>query len=133
MTELLQSFQGENLMRSFKGSFVMLFLFAVLLTGCNSMEDNKTQSNTNTPNTSKPNANPPVQPADNQPADGAKRITLEEARAVWEKDKSNVIFVDTRGEAAFNASHIKGAFLLGDFMSRAGSVPKDRTIIAYCT
>lgn len=115
-------------MKSLKGLFAILFLFAVLLTGCNSVEVNKTQSNTN-----KPNASPPVPPADNQPTDGAKRITLEEARAAWEKDRNNVIFVDTRGEAAFKASHIKGAFLLGDFMSLAGSIPKHKTIITYCT
>lgn len=115
-------------MKTFKGLSAMLFLFALLLTGCESVETGKIQSNTN-----KPKTNPPTRTPDNHADDNAKRVTIEEARAIWEKDKDGVIFIDTRSEAAYEASHIKGAFLLNDFLSRASSVPKDKTIITYCT
>lgn len=103
-------------------------LFVVMLAGCNSTEGNYSKST----------SNPQKKTVESQPQqqhneDDARRITLNEVRAVWEKDNNSVVFIDTRAAAAYEASHIKGAFLLGDFVSRAAEVPKDKLIVAYCT
>lgn len=100
--------------------------FVMMLAGCNSTEGNYLKS---TSNTQKKSAQP--QPEHND--DDARRITLNEVRAVWEKDNNSVVFIDTRAAAAYEANHIKGAFLLGDFVSRAAEIPKDKLIVAYCT
>src|SRR6476619_2284006 len=44
------------------------------------------------------------------PADDARRITAEELYKMYEKNE--VLIVDTRNDAAFKQSHIKGAILI---------------------
>jgi 3-mercaptopyruvate sulfurtransferase SseA len=67
------------------------------------------------------------------PADSARRITAEELHALWEKNK--VLIIDTRNDAAFKQSHIKGAILIpaGEVPGRIDELPKDKFIATYCT
>jgi rhodanese-related sulfurtransferase len=50
-------------------------------------------------------------------------------------EKGNVVIIDTRTEAAFKESHIKGAILMpvNDVAAKANELPHDKTIVAYCT
>ena len=107
--------------------FMITTLGAVLLIACNSHEGavlpRLTQSST-----------PPSQAQQtHNPAENARRITAEELHDMWEKDK--VVIVDTRTDAAFKQSHIKGAILIpaGEVASRVGELPKDKFIATYCT
>jgi hypothetical protein len=71
-----------------------------------------------------------------QPAvdsDSARRIGAAEARQALAKGEA--VLVDVRAKESYDAEHAKGALLipLGEITSRAGSLPKDKLIITYCT
>jgi 3-mercaptopyruvate sulfurtransferase SseA len=65
--------------------------------------------------------------------DEAPRITLAEAKK--EFDAGTAVFVDTRGEAAYNNERIKGAVNVSmeNFEAKYKSLPTDKKIIAYCS
>ncbi len=100
---------------------------AALLLGCNSHEGSVTkligQSKSPTP----------VPQQVHNPADDARRITAEELYKMYEDNK--VLIVDTRNDAAYKQSHIKGAILIpsNEVASRIGEFPKDKFIATYCT
>ena len=100
---------------------------AALLLGCNSHEGSVTkligQSKSPTP--------APQQV--HNPADDARRITAEELYKMYQENK--VLIVDTRNDAAFKQSHIKGAILIpsNEVATRLGELPKDKFIATYCT
>ncbi len=75
----------------------------------------------------------PVPQQVHNPADDARRITAEELYKMYEKNE--VLIVDTRNEAAFKQSHIKGAVLIpsNEVANRLGELPKDKFIATYCT
>lgn len=99
-----------------------VMLLATALTGCNS---NETRASGATP------TGKPAQPA--APVDDIKRISIDEARAAF--DSGRAVIIDVRTEGAFKAGHIKGATLItyNDVAARAGELPKDKTIILYCS
>jgi hypothetical protein len=104
-------------------------LFLMFLTGCNSAETSSSDSKQLGSGQKKSS-----EPASTtNPADGAKRITINEAKAAWEKDNSSVVFVDTRTKEAYKSSRIKGAYFYGEFQPVADKLPKDKMIVAYCT
>lgn len=66
--------------------------------------------------------------------DAVPRIKAEEAKK--EFDAGNVVFVDSRPEAAFKAEHLPGAInipLGADAEAKFGQLPKGKKIIVYCT
>jgi rhodanese-related sulfurtransferase len=67
------------------------------------------------------------------PNDGINRISLAEARAAFAAGKA--VIIDVRGEPSYKAGHIKGSQLiaLGEIADRSGELPKDKTIILYCS
>ena len=98
-----------------------LILLATAVTGCNSREI-KASAKTNAP---------AAQSA--TPTDDIKRISIPDARAAFDADRA--VIIDVRGESAFKAGHIKGSTLIAyvDIAARAGELPKDKTIILYCS
>jgi hypothetical protein len=76
---------------------------------------------------------PPTTPAIQTPEDGVRRITPAEAREALDKGKA--IIIDVRGDASYNAGHVKGALSISvnDIGSRAGELPRDKMIITYCS
>lgn len=117
-------------MRLFISLSATLILFIALLTGCNSSEDqnNRQTSNANTTITS--NSPTPIP----TPSDGAKRITIDEVRAALEKNKDNVIIVDTRSKEDYERNHIKGSINIpfNEISQRANELPRDKMIVTYC-
>lgn len=115
--------------------FVLLaatMLLLAALTGCNSAD---IHARTTPPNNN-PAAETPGQaaaPTPAMPADNVRRINIADARA--EFDGGKAIMVDVRGDVAFKQGHIKGAqsIALGDLVGKAGDLPKDKTIILYCS
>jgi hypothetical protein len=67
------------------------------------------------------------------PEDGVRRITPAEAREAVDKGKA--IIIDVRGEASYDAGHVKGARLIpvNDIGTRASELPRDKMIITYCS
>ena len=61
------------------------------------------------------------------------RITLDDAKAAF--DQGNAVFVDSRGDVAFNQEHIKGAISIpaGGGDERFSQLPKGKKIIVYCS
>ena len=61
------------------------------------------------------------------------RITLDEAKAAY--DAGNALFVDSRGDMAYNQEHIKGAISIpaGGGEDRFSQLPKGKKIIVYCS
>ncbi len=100
------------------------FVFAFSLLQCDKaiLKDNQTVAKANT------NSSAPTPAMDEAP-----RISLDDAKKSY--DAGNVIFVDTRAEAAYKDEHIKGAINIPAeaFEMRYAEVPKDKKIIAYCS
>lgn len=67
------------------------------------------------------------------PAQEARRVTVEELKKLLAS--GTAVVYDTRGKDAYNAEHIKGALSMpsGEVAERAGELPKDKTIVFYCT
>jgi 3-mercaptopyruvate sulfurtransferase SseA len=76
---------------------------------------------------------PTPTPAIQTPGDGVRRITPAEAREAVDKGKA--IIIDVRGDASYNAGHIKGArsISVNDIGSRTSELPRDKMIITYCS
>lgn len=97
-----------------------VFVFAFSLIQCGTAKTDATASKT-------------AEPAIAAPEDDAARITLDDAKKAF--DAGEAFFVDTRGEAQFKESHIKGAINIPAeaFETRYTEMPKDKKIIAYCS
>ena len=97
-----------------------------ILAGCTSRDAIISQ-------TQRPSGQSSQSPAPSPPADSARRITAAEAYKLYEK--GNVVIIDTRNEAAFKESHIKGAILMpvNEVAAKANELPHDKMIVAYCT
>jgi predicted sulfurtransferase len=67
------------------------------------------------------------------PEDGVRRITPAEAREALDKGKA--IIIDVRGDASYDAGHVKGArsISVDAIGSRASELPRDKMIITYCS
>jgi 3-mercaptopyruvate sulfurtransferase SseA len=79
------------------------------------------------PNTSAPTGTTEVH------ADGVRRVTVAQLQAML-KEGGTVIY-DTRSKSAYDAEHIQGALSMpyDEVMNRAGELPKDKTLVFYCT
>ncbi len=66
-------------------------------------------------------------------ADGAKRITTSELQALL--DKGQAVVIDVRNQASYDQGHIRGARLIpsSEIADRTGELPKDKTIVTYCS
>lgn len=76
---------------------------------------------------------PTPTPAMQTPEDGVRRITPIEAREALDKGKA--IIIDVRGDASYDAGHVKGArsIPVDAIGSRVSELPRDKMIITYCS
>jgi 3-mercaptopyruvate sulfurtransferase SseA len=67
------------------------------------------------------------------PAEEARRVTVEEVKKMLDSGKA--VIYDTRAKAAYDAEHVKGSLSLpfDQVAAHAGELPKDKTIVFYCT
>ena len=106
--------------------FVILGAFALI--SCNSAEKLASQ---------KPaanlNASTAATPQTKATDDGVRRITATELRDLLSKGQA--VVVDVRNEASFKAGHIRGAKLIptNEFLNRINELPRDKTIVTYCS
>lgn len=77
---------------------------------------------------------PAVAPAQSAaPQEEAPRISLADAKQAFDNGKA--IFIDARAEDTYKAEHIKGAInITFDTLDKQlKHLPKDKTLIAYCS
>ena len=102
----------------------IILLFAVAFAACNSV-----QSNSNVP------ANKPATPSPTvaQQGDGVRRVTTAELEELMKQGK--VVVVDVRNKEMYDVGHIPGAKLIpvNEVGERAKELPKDKTIVTYCS
>lgn len=67
------------------------------------------------------------------PAEDAKRVTVDEVRKMLDAGKA--VIYDTRAKEAYEQEHIKGSLSMpfGEVANRLGELPKDKSIVFYCT
>jgi len=65
--------------------------------------------------------------------DGVRRVTPAEIHEAY--TSGSAVLVDTRGEDAYKAEHIKGAISmpLAQVATRANELPRNKMIVTYCT
>ena len=109
-------------MRLFISMSAALLLAALVLAGCNSAD----HSNPSVSSVPAPNV-------ESTPGDPARRITPVEAKELL--DKGEAIIIDVRSEASYEAGHAKGAILIPatEILSHLDKLPRDKTIITYCS
>jgi hypothetical protein len=117
---------------SYKLAAAALVLAALVLAACNSTDQkgNRTASSSN-------RAVVPATPSDPSahiaPADGVKRVTTVEARDALAN--GTAVIIDVRPATAYQQNHIKGSvnIPLDQIESRLSELPRDKTIITYCS
>src|SRR5437660_1045237 len=74
-----------------------------------------------------------LSPAATVPGDGVRRITAAELKALL--DKGQAVVIDVRNEGSYNQGHIRGAKLIPatEILSRVSELPRDKTIVTYCS
>lgn len=114
-------------MRSFVSwlTAATIFSFLVVLFGCNVAA---VKSDT-VANNQQQQPIPRTSPA----GDGAARITVADLREAL--DKGTAYVVDVRTDDQYKAGHIKGAVHIPetDIAARASELPRDKTIVTYCS
>ena len=62
------------------------------------------------------------------------RMSLEEFKALYDDPAKRPIILDVRAKESFDEGHIAGSisFPEADVDARAGELPKDKLIVAYC-
>jgi 3-mercaptopyruvate sulfurtransferase SseA len=67
------------------------------------------------------------------PAEEARRVTVEELKKMLDAGKA--VVYDTRPKTAYDIEHIKGSLSMPSeqVAAHTGELPKDKTIVFYCT
>jgi 3-mercaptopyruvate sulfurtransferase SseA len=102
--------------------FALIVLGAAIFAACNAVDHS---ANT------KPAQLPPG--SDTVYADGARRVTADEMDTMVRNGQAVVI--DVRNQAAYDLGHIPGAKLIpaGEILNHLNELPRDKTIITYCS
>lgn len=114
----------------FSISLAIATLAALALIACNSADSPNRVASSSTPATT---AKPKATSGPGVHADGVRRITTVELRDLISRGEAFV--VDVRNEASYNLGHIRGAKLIPNtqIAQRANELPRDKTIVAYCS
>ena len=113
-------------------SFALSGVAAFALIACKSADSPGKVASISTPAPATP-AQPKGTPAAGVPADGVRRITSLELRDLISKDQAYV--VDVRNEQSYNLGHVRGAKLIPntEIAARTKELPRDKTIVTYCS
>ncbi len=113
-------------MRSVLTLFAIILLGGLLLTACNSAEQ-QLGSGPSSGSGAAPSASAQVF------ADGVRRITPTELRDMLARNEA--VVVDVRNEDAYATAHIKNAKLIPEteVAKRSDELPKNKLIVTYCS
>jgi hypothetical protein len=67
------------------------------------------------------------------PAEEARRVNVDDLKKMLDAGKA--VVYDTRAKSAYDAEHIKGSLSMpsDQVAAHVGELPKDKTIVFYCT
>jgi len=107
-------------------------LATLALTACNSRDGSGSAARTGT-SSNTTGASAPAAPTTSMPGDGVRRITTAELRDALER--GTAVVVDVRTVEAYKVGHIKGALSIpeGEIVARKDELPRDKTIVFYCS
>jgi 3-mercaptopyruvate sulfurtransferase SseA len=123
-------------MRLFVSLSATLMFAVLVLTACNSLEQNHTGSANgvagNASSARTPGANAQQAAAD-VPGDGVRRITTVELKK--KMDSGEAVVIDVRGDGAWESGHIRGSRHIptDKILSEAENLPRDKMIVTYCS
>ena len=102
----------------------IVVLGAIVLAGCNSADSKAGGEPQKTAQKGTP---------ETAHADGARRITVSELQEMTKKGQAFV--VDVRNQSSFDAGHIPGSKLIpsSDILQHLDELPKNKTIVTYCS
>ena len=111
-------------------SLLTILVVGVLAFGACNSTDRKGSKVASGANPSAANKTNPVAPT---PPDSSRRVNVQQAQDLFARGQA--VFVDVRNQAAFDQGHIRGAKLIpvGEVADRSGELPRDKTIITYCS
>ena len=103
----------------------LIVLAVVMLASCNATDTvvnshaNKAENSSKVPETTY--------------ADGARRITIGELETLMKDGRAYVL--DVRNQAMYDAGHIPGSRLIpaGEILNHVNELPRDKTIVTYCS
>ena len=103
--------------------FAMIVIAAGVFAACNAVDH---VANKN----SKPAAAPG---SDTVYADGARRVTADELVAMMKNN--DAVVIDVRNQASYDLGHIPGSKLIpaGEILNHLNELPRDKTIVTYCS
>jgi 3-mercaptopyruvate sulfurtransferase SseA len=108
-----------------KSLYAIGLLLATVFAACNSVEHQAANvAQKDKPRTSQ---------VETVHADGVRRITLETFDEMIRKGEAFI--VDVRNQAAYDQGHIPGAKLIpsGEILNHLKELPRDKTIVTYCS
>jgi Rhodanese-like domain len=124
-------------MRRFYSLLAAVMLAIIVLAACNS-KDSGTGANSGSFGAGKSGTNQStpggtVSSTPSTMSDGVRRVTIVELRDML--DKGTAIVIDTRGADSYKASHIKGSISIpvDEIANHINDLPRDKTIVAYCS
>jgi hypothetical protein len=119
--------------RVFIPSVLALAAAAALLGACKATDTAGNMSAGATKAGEKPSVSAPPSGTTEVHADGVRRVTAPQLQAMLAEGRA--VVYDTRAKMAYDAEHIKGALSMpeGEVAGRAGELPKDKTLVFYCT
>jgi 3-mercaptopyruvate sulfurtransferase SseA len=118
-------------MRLFASLSAAVILAALAFVGCNSKDGSGSAARRNSNSGSSTGS--VAGPTTSMPDDGVRRITTAELRDALEK--GTAIVVDVRSAESYRQAHIKGALSIpeSEIASRKDELPRDKTIVLYCS
>lgn len=122
-------------MRLFASLSAAVILAALFLVACNSKDGSGSaaRSSTSSNSNSGGSTGSASGPTTSAPNDGVRRITTAELRDALEK--GTAVVVDVRSAESYRMAHIKGALNIpeAEIASRKDELPRDKTIVLYCS
>jgi 3-mercaptopyruvate sulfurtransferase SseA len=109
-----------------KSLFIRFLLVTTLfVAGCNSADNKSTNV--------AQKANPRSSQVETVHADGVRRITIQDFEEL--RRKGGAFIVDVRNQAAYDQGHIPGAKLIpsAEILNHLNELPRDKTIVTYCS
>jgi Rhodanese-like domain len=121
-------------MRLFASLSAAIILAALAFVGCNSRDGSGSAARSSSSSSNSGSSPGSVAgPTTSMPGDGVRRITTAELRDALEK--GTAIVVDVRSPESYKQAHIKGALSIpeAEIASRKDELPRDKTIVLYCS
>lgn len=119
-------------MRLFASLSAVIILAALAFVGCNSRDGSGSAARSSS-SSSNSGSSTVAGPTTSMPGDGVRRMTTAELHDALEK--GTAVVVDVRSAETYKLAHIKGALSIPEpeIVSRKDELPRDKTIVLYCS